>query len=50
MGMNPERLLTRDALADGAVTHKNSESLEDYQLFVLSEQLKQIVWQAATIK
>lgn len=49
-GMNPEQLLTRDALADGAVTHKNSESLEDYQLIVLSEQLKQIVWQAATIK
>jgi len=42
-GMNPEQLLTRDALAEGATTTKNQADFEDRQLTVLSEQLKQLI-------
>jgi hypothetical protein len=42
-GMNPEQYLTRDALADGAITHKNQEELENHQLTVLGEQLKELI-------
>jgi site-specific recombinase XerD len=48
-GMNPEQLLTRDALAEGAVTHRNIEDFENRQLAILSNQLKQLVKQAATV-
>ena len=48
-GMNPEQLLTRDALAEGATTHKNQEDLENHQLTILSNQLKQLIQQAATV-
>jgi len=47
-GMNPEQLLSRDALSDGATTHKNQEDLENRQLIILSNQLKQLIQQAAT--
>jgi hypothetical protein len=40
LGMNPEQLLTRDALAEGAITHKNQEDIENHQLKILSPQLK----------
>lgn len=46
-GMNPEQLLTEDALKDGAATHKNTEELENHQLAILSNQLKQLIKQEA---
>jgi hypothetical protein len=39
-GMNPEQILARDALAEGATTHKSQEDLENYQLTVLANQLE----------
>jgi hypothetical protein len=45
--MNPEQVLTRDALAEGATTYKNQEELETHQLTVLCYQLKQLIQQAA---
>ena len=48
-GMNPEQLLTRDALNDGATTYKNTEDFENRQLEVLSTQLKQLIRQEASI-
>ena len=48
-GMNPEQLLTRDALADGAVTHNSTEDFENHQLAILSNQLKQLIRQEATV-
>ncbi len=47
-GMNPEQLLSRDALSDGATTNKNQEDLENRQLIILSNQLKQLIQHAAT--
>jgi len=47
-GMNPEQLLSRDALSDGATIHKNQEDLENRQLIILSNQLKQLIQHAAT--
>ena len=46
-GMKPEQVLTRDALAEGAITCKNQEELETHQLTVLCNQLKQLIQQAA---
>ena len=46
-GMNPEQLLSRDALSDGAITNKNQTDLENHQLVILSNQLKMLVQQAA---
>jgi site-specific recombinase XerD len=46
-GMNPEQLLSRDALAEGATSIRNQEELETHQLTVLGEQLKQLIQQAA---
>jgi site-specific recombinase XerD len=49
MGMNPEQTLARDALSDGAITHKSSIDFENHQLQILSNQLKQIIRQEATV-
>lgn len=49
MGMNPEQTIARDALAEGAATYKNQESLESHQLQILSNQLKQLTRQEATV-
>ncbi len=49
LGMNPEQLLTRDALIEGATTHKTSEDLENHQLTVLATQLKQLIRQEASV-
>jgi len=49
MGMTPEQVLTRDALADGATTHKNQEELENHQLSVLASQLKELIQESAKI-
>ena len=45
--MDPEQVLARDALADGATTHKNQEELETHQLSVLANQLKQLIQESA---
>ncbi len=47
-GMNPEQLLAREALAEGATTHKNQAELENQHLTILSNQLKTLIQQAAT--
>jgi len=49
LGMNPEQYLTRDALAEGAITHKNQEDLENYQVTILSQQLKELIRQGAAV-
>ena len=49
MYMNPEQTLARDALSDGAITHKSSTDFENHQLQILSNQLKQIIRQEATV-
>jgi len=48
-GMNPEQLLTRDALTEGATTHKNPQDLKNHQLTILSEQLKHLIRQEAAV-
>jgi len=48
-GMNPEQLLTKDALADGATTYRTQADLENHQLQVLGEQLKQLIRQSASV-
>ena len=46
-GMNPEQLLTREALADGAIT--NREEVIDKQLAVLGQELKRLIKSEATV-
>ena len=48
LGMNPDQLLTKDALAEGATTYIDQADFENHQLSVLSNQLKQLIQQAAT--
>ena len=45
--MNPEQLLTRDALSEGAVTRMDPEAFENHQLVLLSRSLKQMIRQEA---
>ena len=49
LGMNPEQLLTRDALTEGAIAHKTTEDLENHQLQILSSQLKQLIHKEASV-
>jgi site-specific recombinase XerD len=42
-GMNPEQVLARDALAEGAITRVNPADMENHQLVVLSNQLKELI-------
>jgi hypothetical protein len=42
-GMNPEQVLARDALAEGAITQVNPADIENHQLVVLSNQLKELI-------
>ena len=46
-GMNPEQLLTRQALSDGATT--NQEEVIDKQLAVLGQELKRLIKSEATV-
>jgi site-specific recombinase XerD len=48
-GMNPEQILTRDAFTDGATTYQNPEEFENRELQILSNQLKQLIRQEATV-
>jgi hypothetical protein len=47
--MNPEQMLTRDAIAEGAVTCIDPEDLQRRQLKVLSQQLKQLIDKEASV-
>jgi hypothetical protein len=47
-GMNSEQILTREALSDGAATHRSPEDFENHQLAVLRSQLKHLIRQEAT--
>jgi hypothetical protein len=47
--MNPEQLLTKDALTEGATTQKSTEDLENHQLQILSSQLKQLIHKEASV-
>jgi hypothetical protein len=46
-GMNPEQILTREALSDRAATHRKPEDFENHQLTVLRGQLKKLIQQEA---
>jgi site-specific recombinase XerD len=48
-GMDPEQMLTKDALIQGAITYKTSEDHENRQLEILSNQLKQLIRQEAAV-
>lgn len=48
-GMNPEQVLTREALCDGASTYQNAEDFENQQLTILSNQLKQLIREATAV-
>jgi hypothetical protein len=47
-GMNPEQLLTRDALSEGAITCKSADDYENHQLQILSSELKQLIKREAS--
>jgi site-specific recombinase XerD len=49
LGMNPEQMLTKDALSQGAATYKNAEEQQNYQLQMLSQQLRQLIHQEASV-
>ena len=42
-GLNPEQLLTRDALAEGAITYTNQTDIENHHLIVLSNHIKELI-------
>ena len=42
-GMNLEQVLARAALAEGAIARVNPRDLENHQLVVLSNQLKELI-------
>jgi site-specific recombinase XerD len=48
LGMNPEQLMTKEALSEGATTYKDQDDLENHQLAVLTNHIKQLIHQAAT--
>jgi len=45
-GLNPEFVLAKDALSDGAITAQNGE---DHQLVVLRKQLKELIMAEASV-
>jgi hypothetical protein len=50
LGLNPEQILTKDALSQGAVTTKNADDLQNYQFQLLSQTLRQLLHQEATVQ
>ena len=48
-GMNPENILARDALVEGAITTRNQEDRENHELAVLRTQLKRLIQKEATV-
>lgn len=49
LGMNPEQMLTRAALSQGATTYRNDEELQNSQLQMLSQQLRALIHQEASV-
>jgi hypothetical protein len=49
-GMNPEHVLTREALHDGAATYKSAEDYEKQQLAILGNQLRELIREEATVQ
>lgn len=49
-GLSPEQILTREALSQGAIIHIDSTELENHQLIVLSNTLRELIRQEATGK
>jgi hypothetical protein len=49
-GMNPEQVLTREALSDGATTYESAEDFENHQLTILGNRLKQLIRDEATVQ
>jgi site-specific recombinase XerD len=47
-GMNPEQLLAKEALTQGAITHTGSAESENQQLNFLANQLKELIKKEAT--
>jgi hypothetical protein len=47
-GMNPEQLLAREALTQGATTNINSADFENQQLSFLANQLKELIKREAS--
>jgi site-specific recombinase XerD len=48
-GLNPEALLTRDALSQGAITIKTGEDYENRQLQILGNELREIIKREAKV-
>jgi hypothetical protein len=48
-GMNPEQILARNVIIDGAATYKTSEDLQNHQLVILRDQLKQLIRKEASV-
>jgi len=49
-GLNPEQILTREALTQGAAFHISPEELENHQLTVLSRSLKQLIHEETVVQ
>jgi hypothetical protein len=49
LNMNPEQVLTREALSQGATTYKTTNDLENHQLQILSSELKQLIRMEASV-
>ena len=49
-GLNPEQILTREALTKGAAVYTSPNDLENQQLATLNQALKQLIRQEATVQ
>jgi site-specific recombinase XerD len=49
-GLNPEQILTREALTRGAAVYSRAQNFEDHQLAVLSQTLKQLIRQETAVQ
>jgi|LSQX01.1.fsa_nt_gb DNA-binding protein H-NS len=48
LGINPEQLITKEALSKSATTHKDQENHKNHQFTVLTNHIKLLIHQAAT--
>ena len=49
-GMNPEQILTRETLTRGEAVYHSPDELENHQLKLLSQSLKQLIRQEAAVQ
>jgi hypothetical protein len=47
--MNPEAILTREAMTQGAITYTNQENTENNQLVLLRNGLKRLIQQEISV-